>query len=106
MTEETHNIKQYQKLKNKIELKYRKQAQFMRKELGISNIDDAIEFMKRWLPTQTFNEGVMAGETASVLLTCAILGQSIEPDENQEISFSKATVGVDLYYALKDAELW
>lgn len=96
----------YQQHKKQSDIKYRNQARYLREELDITTIEKAVEFMRIWIPTQTFTAGIMAGESASVLLTCAILGQSIEPDENQEISFSKATVGVDLYYALKDAELW
>lgn len=86
--------------------RYKAQAKYLRDDLGITTVEKAVEYMQGWLPTQVFDGGIMKGDCASVMLTCAMLGQAIEPCDDKRIAMSEATVGWDVYYALKDAGLW
>lgn len=99
-------LKKYNEIKKKQQQKYKKQADFLRNTLGITTIEKAVDFMRDWIQTQKFTGGVMKGELCSVMLTCAILGQAIEPNEDRDIAMKDATVGWNVYFALKDEGLW
>lgn len=100
------SIKSYKEYKEKTQLKYKKQADFFRCELGIDSVEKAVDFMRKWIDTQTFDSGEMKGCTASVMLTCAILSEAIDPNDSREIAMTESNLGWDIYHSLKENNLW
>ncbi|MDK9790070.1 hypothetical protein [Vibrio sp. D431a] len=100
------NLKDYKILLAEQQSLYRKQATHLREIEKITSIDAAVDFIEEWIPTQEFKTGVMEGMTASVMLTCAILGQAINPDSNGQISMLESDLGWSIYHELKKKGIW
>jgi len=96
----------YKKIKAKHNSDCRAQAKYFRDEEGIDSVEKGIEYMRTFLPDQVYKGGVMEGRTGSVMLTCAILGEAIEPNTERPIAMTHATHGWDIYHGLRKAGIW
>lgn len=106
MSDKKKSSQELDEINKKNQLKYRQQAKFLREQCGVDTVEEAVNYIRTWVKTQVFESGPMTGECVSVMLTCAIMGEAIEPNPNREISMLSATIGWDVYESLKSQGIW